>query len=239
MVKTCSWPNCDKTSGGKKELGWMCKQHRDKDLSAWMETLTLDQEVRQELLALVSNLTELRDVEESDVAELTLSKIAERKLRRALVKLGNPNVKATGPRDSAVQAAPQSFSSKTNAKAAPQSPEMYNTVASSVPNAPVAAQPAAAAGGSPAVQQAVALKMLKLEGVGPGEARYTAMGVYDLIEGKLVNGRGVWQARNGADWFLFYAKRQHAEDQRWHWWVGSREKQAPRQLGGVPDHRKV
>ena len=119
-----------------------------------METLTLDQEVRQELLALVSNLTELRDVEESDVAELTLSKIAERKLRRALVKLGNPNVKATGPRDSAVQAAPQSFSSKTNAKAAPQSPEMYNTVASSVPNAPVAARPAAACHARPGGQQA-------------------------------------------------------------------------------------
>jgi hypothetical protein len=43
-----------------------------------------------------------------------------------------------------------------------------------------------------------------LEGQEEGELRHEFMGVYERVEGKEVNGRGVWQAVGGIDFFLFY-----------------------------------
>jgi hypothetical protein len=48
------------------------------------------------------------------------------------------------------------------------------------------------------------------------------MGVYELVEGKEVNGRGVWQMAGGVEYFMFYAKRDKPDDKRWHWFVSGR-----------------
>jgi hypothetical protein len=43
-----------------------------------------------------------------------------------------------------------------------------------------------------------------LEGQEEGEVKHTLMGVYERVEDKEVNGRGVWQALGGVDHFLYY-----------------------------------
>jgi hypothetical protein len=43
-----------------------------------------------------------------------------------------------------------------------------------------------------------------LEGQEEGEASHRRMGVYERVEGKEVDGRGVWQAVGGMDFFLHY-----------------------------------
>jgi hypothetical protein len=43
-----------------------------------------------------------------------------------------------------------------------------------------------------------------LEGQEEGELRHEDMGVYERVEGKEVNGRGVWQVVGGMGFFLFY-----------------------------------
>jgi hypothetical protein len=56
-----------------------------------------------------------------------------------------------------------------------------------------------------------------LEGQEEGEAKHELMGVYERVEGKEMNGRGVWQAVGGFGCFLFYysSKKQ--------WMVSTRE----------------
>jgi hypothetical protein len=49
------------------------------------------------------------------------------------------------------------------------------------------------------------------------------MGMYELMEGKEVNGRGVWQMAGGVENFMYYAKRDKPDDKRWHWFVCDRE----------------
>jgi hypothetical protein len=56
-----------------------------------------------------------------------------------------------------------------------------------------------------------------LEGQEEGELRDEDMGVYERVEGKEMNGRGVWQAVGGLDYFLFYYSSK-----KW-WMVSSRE----------------
>ena len=41
------------------------------------------------------------------------------------------------------------------------------------------------------------------------------MGMYELMEGKEVNGRGVWQAAGGQELFMYYASTKE-------WWIGGR-----------------
>jgi hypothetical protein len=47
-----------------------------------------------------------------------------------------------------------------------------------------------------------------LEGQEEGEAMHEKMGVYERVEGKEVDGRGVWQASGGIDIFLYYISSQ-------------------------------
>jgi hypothetical protein len=61
-----------------------------------------------------------------------------------------------------------------------------------------------------------------LEGHEEGDPRHGMMGVYERLDRKDVNGRGVWQLL-GNDAFLFYAQREREDDGRWHWWVGDKE----------------
>jgi hypothetical protein len=56
-----------------------------------------------------------------------------------------------------------------------------------------------------------------LEGQEEGEARHELMGVYERVEGKEVNGRGVWQTLGGMDCFLYYYSSNKQ------WIVSSRE----------------
>jgi hypothetical protein len=50
-----------------------------------------------------------------------------------------------------------------------------------------------------------------LEGQEGGEARHDLMGVYERVEGKEMNGRGVWQAVGGMGFFLYYC----STNKRW------------------------
>ena len=57
------------------------------------------------------------------------------------------------------------------------------------------------------------MPQLVVEGQEEGELHHDKMGYYELMEGKLMNGRGVWQRRKeaggvGEDWYLFYATRR-------------------------------
>jgi hypothetical protein len=56
-----------------------------------------------------------------------------------------------------------------------------------------------------------------LEGKEEGELMHEFMGVYERVEGKEVNGRGVWQALGGVDYFLYYYSSKK------NWMVGGRE----------------
>jgi hypothetical protein len=43
-----------------------------------------------------------------------------------------------------------------------------------------------------------------VEGQQQGDHQHFLMGVYELMEGKEVNGRGVWQMAGGQEWFMYY-----------------------------------
>lgn len=77
-----------------KTAGWRCAQHASKDLSDWLDALGLDEGAKQGLCKLASNLNELNDIEEEDLGEISLSRVAEKKLRRALYKYGNQQIQA-------------------------------------------------------------------------------------------------------------------------------------------------
>jgi hypothetical protein len=63
--------------------------------------------------------------------------------------------------------------------------------------------------------QAQQAKTFLLEGQQPGDPKHGMMGVYELVEGKEVSGRGVWKI-GGKDYFMYYASNNN-------WFVGSRE----------------
>jgi hypothetical protein len=53
--------------------------------------------------------------------------------------------------------------------------------------------------------QAQQAKSILLEGQQHGDPQHDMMGVYQLVEGKEVNGRGVWQMAGGQEYFMYYA----------------------------------
>jgi DNA-binding beta-propeller fold protein YncE len=55
-----------------------------------------------------------------------------------------------------------------------------------------------------------------LEGQQQGDHQHGLMGVYELMEGKMVNGRGVWQMAGGQEYFMYYASTKQ-------WWISDRE----------------
>ena len=66
-----------------------------------------------------------------------------------------------------------------------------------------------------ALAAARASAQLVVEGQEEGELQHAMMGRYELMEGKIVNGRGVWQRKEGKegqkDLYLYYAS-----DQMWY-----------------------
>jgi hypothetical protein len=46
-----------------------------------------------------------------------------------------------------------------------------------------------------------------LEGQQQGDHQHDCMGMYELMEGKKVNGRGVWQMAGGMEYFMYYGSR--------------------------------
>jgi hypothetical protein len=50
-----------------------------------------------------------------------------------------------------------------------------------------------------------------LEGQQQGDHKHGLMGMYELVEGKEVNGRGVWQMAGGKELFMYYSSSQ--------WWI--------------------
>jgi hypothetical protein len=82
-------------------------------LEEWISALSLPS---QKILKLVSNLKELVDVEEEDVTELGLSKITERKLRRALIKLGNTAVRPRALVEQAVEVGDEGAGNETTSR---------------------------------------------------------------------------------------------------------------------------
>jgi hypothetical protein len=56
-----------------------------------------------------------------------------------------------------------------------------------------------------------------LEGQQQGDHQHGLMGMYELMEGKEVNGRGGWQMAGGHEVFMYY----HSSNKEW--WIGGRE----------------
>jgi hypothetical protein len=57
---------------------------------------------------------------------------------------------------------------------------------------------------------------IRVEGQEQGDHQHDKMGVYELVEGKEVNGRGVWQMAGGKEWFVYYGRNKE-------WWISDRE----------------
>jgi hypothetical protein len=55
-----------------------------------------------------------------------------------------------------------------------------------------------------------------LEGQQQGDHMHDLMGVYELMEGKEVNGRGVWQMAGGQEYFMYYGSSKQL-------FIGNRE----------------
>jgi hypothetical protein len=53
-----------------------------------------------------------------------------------------------------------------------------------------------------------------LEGQQQGDHQHNMMRVYKLLEGKEVNGRGVWQVARGQAWFMYYSSTKKCEVHR-------------------------
>jgi hypothetical protein len=67
-----------------------------------------------------------------------------------------------------------------------------------------------------AATQTKGARQILLEGLGENDHQYSLMGAYEIVEGKQVNGRGVWQAVEGADQFIYFGGTNK-------WWVGQKE----------------
>jgi hypothetical protein len=52
------------------------------------------------------------------------------------------------------------------------------------------------------------------------------MGVYELMEGKEVNGRGVWQMAGGVEYFIYYSSSKE-------WYIGGRASMEAGEAAGV------
>jgi hypothetical protein len=70
--------------------------------------------------------------------------------------------------------------------------------------------------GEAAMEAARQCEEIILAGQQQGDQNAGLMGVYKLMEGKEVNGRGVWQMAGGWDHFMYYSDDKE-------WWVGDRE----------------
>jgi hypothetical protein len=74
-----------------------------------------------------------------------------------------------------------------------------------------------------------------LEGLQQGDRTYILMGVYELMEGKEVNGRGVWQmavwqmAEGEEELFMYYSSDKQ-------WWISGR---ASMEAGKASGYMKV
>jgi hypothetical protein len=57
-----------------------------------------------------------------------------------------------------------------------------------------------------AMAQAQEAKSIMVEGQEEGDYQHGRMGMYELVEGKGVNGRGVWQLQGNSDSFLYFSR---------------------------------
>jgi hypothetical protein len=64
-----------------------------------------------------------------------------------------------------------------------------------------------------------------LEGQEQGDNQHDLMGVYELAEGKEVNGRGMWQIAGGRECFMYYGSNKM-------WYVGNRARMEAGESGG-------
>jgi hypothetical protein len=56
---------------------------------------------------------------------------------------------------------------------------------------------------------------IRVEGQQQGDPQHDCMGVYELMEGKEVNGRGVWQMAGGQEDFMYYSSNKK-------WYINAR-----------------
>jgi uncharacterized protein YuzB (UPF0349 family) len=74
--------------------------------------------------------------------------------------------------------------------------------------------------------QAQETKSIMVEGQEEGDPGHCSMGVYELMEGKVVNGRGVWQQQGGIEFFIYYTSMS--------WWINDEESmEAGKALGWI------
>jgi hypothetical protein len=68
-----------------------------------------------------------------------------------------------------------------------------------------------------AMEQAVEARSIMVEGQEAREYRNQCMGMFELVEGKVVNGRAVWQRRNDTNTFIYFNNCDFAT-----WYIGSK-----------------
>jgi hypothetical protein len=66
-----------------------------------------------------------------------------------------------------------------------------------------------------AMVRAQEARSIMVEGQEEGDPEYCCMGMYKLVEGKMVRGRGVWQHEGGIEYFMSYSSRS--------WWISSKK----------------
>jgi hypothetical protein len=62
-----------------------------------------------------------------------------------------------------------------------------------------------------AMAQAQEAKSIMVQGQEKDDYQHGRMGMYELVEGKVVNGRGVWQLQGNIDSFLYFSRRNIME----------------------------
>jgi hypothetical protein len=67
-----------------------------------------------------------------------------------------------------------------------------------------------------AMVQARETRSIMLEGQQQGDPQHDSMGLFELMEGREVNGRGVWQMEGGQERFMYYGSKKQ-------WSIGGRE----------------
>jgi hypothetical protein len=77
-----------------------------------------------------------------------------------------------------------------------------------------------------AMLAAMGARDIRVEGQEQGDLEDWLMGVYELVDGKEVNGRGVWQMAGGEELFMYYSNDKQ-------WFIGDREEMEAGEDGGL------
>jgi hypothetical protein len=109
MPKACAFPNCKWTQGGSSQKGWLCAKngHDTAAFDDWVAALELTSEAQEKVKGLIkmdekkpefkfefnAQWKLLKDVEDGHIVALGLGAASDKKVRHALKRMGNENIK--------------------------------------------------------------------------------------------------------------------------------------------------